>query len=226
MSELLVSGHYPNINQNDIPRNATIKIFLDDEINTASITANCIVVSDYLYTPVDGLVSWAYTNQGTPSGIANILTFTPTSYFDPETNYSVFVNKYPDSVTSVNSTYLEETYRYNFTTGIGVIDDVDPTYLEQIQFDLDAAIARSDWAEAARLQAILDDPYIAESGVADVTVTLPDNLILNSTYPSDTTSNIPLDDLQFIKLTFNDDLPASGIDYSSYISIITKDVLE
>jgi hypothetical protein len=227
MYDLLVTGHYPSINEKDIPRNATIEIYLNDTIDTTTVKYNNIVVVDNLYNTVKGHVGFDYTNKGTPSGVATILTFTPDAYLDPETSYSIYVNKYPDSVKSIHDKFLQDTYTYSFSTGIGVIDNTSPTYEEQLRLDLEAAIKREDWCEAARIQAILDgdsDTCGIPSGIPDDL--LPEYLILANTVPGHMDSDIPLDKLRFIKLQFNDIMPASGIDYNSYISVVTKNVLE
>jgi len=227
MYDLLVSGHYPNINEKDVERNATVQIYLNDVIDTTSVKYNNIVLVDNLYNPVRGTVGFEYTNKGTPSGVATILTFTPESYLDPETSYSVYVNKYPDSVKSINAGFIQDTYIYTFSTGIGTLDNTDPTYEEQLQLDLAAAIAREDWCEAARIQAILDgDDASCSIPIVVPETDIPDYLILSDTYPRHQDSDIPMANLRFIKLEFNDIMPASGIDYNSYISVITKNVLE
>jgi len=227
MYELLVTGHTPNINEQDVDRNVPIQIYLDDVIDTTTVEYNNIVLVDNLYNTVRGTVGFDYTNKGTPSGVATILTFTPDTYLDPETSYSVFVNKYPDSVASISGNFIQDTYKFTFSTGITVIDNQDPTYEEQLQLDLDAAIIREDWAEAARLQAILDGDTDTDTDTdSDDSDTELEYLILNSTNPNNKDSDIPFDRLRFIKLEFNDSMPASGIDYNSYISVITKNVLE
>jgi len=228
MYDYLVTGHYPAINEKDIPRNLTVQIYLDDVIDTTTVKYNNIVLVDNMYETVKGTVSFDYTNKGTPSGVATILTFTPETYLDPETTYSVFVNKYPDSVKSVNDKFLQDTYKFTFSTGIGVLDNTDPTIEEQWQLDLAAAIAREDWCEAARLQALIDgdDGSCGIPDILDQSGLLHDYLLLTTTYPKNKDSDIPLDKLRFIKLEFNDVMPASGIDYNSYISVVTKNVLE
>ena len=229
MYELIISGHIPNINEQNVIRNTTIQIFLNDEIDTTSISDNNIVVTDYLYNPVPGKIGWDYTNKGTMSGVANILTFTPDSFLDPETTYSVFVNKYPDSVKSVNDNFIQQTYKYVFYTGIEISGN--PTdKLDQLEKDLQAAIARGDWCEVARISGILSGPgsecsIIPPSGITPPI--LPDFLEVINHWPAHMQSNIPMDRLRFIKLEFNDIMRSNEVyDYSSFITVIEKGVLE
>jgi len=227
MYDMLVSGHYPAINEFNIPRDVTIQIYLNKEIDTTSVKYNNIIVTDYLYKPVKGDIGWQYTNNGTPSGIANILTFTPSTFFDPETTYFVTIPKYPDSVKAIDDSWLQQSYSYRFNTGVGNNTNNVPTTKELLEMELAAAIAREDWCTAAAITARLSG-LTSACGIP-LSGTLPDlpkNLILLSTYPKNMTSNIPLEELKFIKLTFNDIMPSSGIDYSYYIDIITQDVLE
>ena len=227
MYNLVVSNHYPNINEINIPRDVTIDIYLNKEIDTKSIKQNNIIVTDYLYIPVKGEVSFKYTNSGTPSGIANILTFRPYTFLDPQTTYIVTIPKYPDSIKGIDSSFIQEAYSYRFSTGIISTSNTTPTYLEQLLMDLAAAIARQDWCEAARIQAIINGATnscgIPISGIGP---NLPESLIITNTYPINIESNIYLNKLQYIKLTFNDIMPSSGIDYSYYIDVTSKNVLE
>jgi len=229
MYDLLISSHSPTINEQDVNRNEIIKIYLNDEIDTSAIGNNNIVVTDYLYTPVAGVVGYEYTDSGTISGIANILTFTPDTFLDPETTYSVFVNKYPDSVKSINDNYIQQTYTYKFYTGIEIGEIVDPT--DQLEKDLAIAVAKGDWCEVARISALLSIQEKDSCGVIIppglIPPVLDDDLMLLTHWPLHMQSNIPLDELRFIKLEFNDIMPSnSGVDYNNYISVTTKGVLE
>jgi len=227
MYNILVSGHYPQINGQNIFRDVTIKIVLDKVIDTKSVKNNNIIVTDYLYNPIKGVVGWEYTNAGTPSGIANILTFKPETYLDPETTYIVTLPKYPNSVRANDDSYLQESYSYKFYTGIGIQDNDAPTYLEQLEIDLAQAISNEDWCLAATIQAKIDGSTEACGIIiSGITPDLPEFLQVNYNYPKDTESNISLEKLQFIKLTFNDIMPSSGIDYSYYINVTSKNVLE
>ncbi len=224
MYDLLVSGHYPVINQSGVARNEVIKIYFNDIINPASVKNTSLTVTDSLYNPVAGSVNYDYTDKFTSSGLLNVLTFTPNTYMDPSTTYYVYVNKYPDCVQSVNSGYIKDTYKYTFYTGIGTTGDEAPSYQEQLKLDLAAAVARQNWAEAARLQAIIDGGTSSSSGVA--LGSTPSALLLSSHYPTNMQSDIPMKKLRFIKLEFNDAMPSSGIEYSRYISVVEKNVLE
>ena len=238
MYELLVSGHYPNINEKNVPRNATIKVILSDEIDVNSIKDTNLTVVDYVYNPVEGIVAFDYSDKGTPSSIANILTFTPKTYLDPETNYFVYVNKYPDSVKSVNDNFIQDTYKFIFTTGIQTIEDSDPTFEDLLRMDLEAAIAREDWCEAARISSLLDKEQnscpIVPSGITPIDPIDPINpidpepeyLILSDSFPKNNASDVPLEKLRFIKLSFNDEMPDDGVDYNSFITVMNKHVLE
>ena len=226
MYEILISGHYPNINEKDIVRNVSINIFLSDEINTTTITNNNLTVVDYLYNAVPGVVSYDYTNPGTIDSVANILTFKPDTYLDPETTYFVYVNKFPDSVQATNGNVLQDTYKYTFYTGIRIDENNTPSYEDLLRADLEKAIKERDWCEAARISAILNGESSECAIPSGIIPPLDEFLILENTYPKNADSDIPLDRLRFIKLDFNDVMPASGIDYNSYISVITKGVLE
>jgi len=228
MYAMIISGHYPKINEYDVSRNSVVSIFFNSEIDLQSINQNNIIVTDNLYKSVYGRVAWGTSNAGTPSGINNILTFTPESYYDANTTYNVFVSKYPDSVKSIDGAFVQESYRFAFTTGISSLSNNNPTYEEQLEMDLAAAIAREDWCEAARIQAILDGrANSCGCIISGIMPTLPDHLIVIDTYPKNMESDIPLENLKFIKLTFNDVMPSnSGIDYSSYINVTIKNVLE
>lgn len=227
MYSILVSGHYPAINQKDVARNVKIKIYLDSEIDQQSVKYSNLTVLDYLYNPVKGTVGWDYENPGTQSGVANVLTFQPDTYLDPETTYNVYVNKYPDSVKSVDDKWVQDTYTFTFFTGIDILEGQDPTAEEILEADLDQAVDNEDWCTAAELQAILDgEDNVCGSTIPESDIILPDNLELISTYPITTSSDIPLNQLRYVKLSFNDSMPASGIDYSDYITVNTKDVLE
>jgi hypothetical protein len=227
MYEILVSGHYPPINGQNIARDVSIEIVLNKAIDTLTVKPNSVIVTDYLYHPVKGEVSWAYTNAGTPSGIPNILTFKPETFLDPETTYIVTIPKYPDSVRAIDDSFIQESYSYRFYTGINSTSNNQPTYSEQLEMDLAQAIANEDWCLAATIQAKLDGlQYACGIPISGAFPTLPDNLEIIDTYPKNIESNIYLDKLQFIKLTFNDIMPASGIDYSYYINVIAQNVLE
>ena len=227
MYNILVSGHYPPINGQNIARDVTIEIFLNKQIDTSSVKSNNIIVTDYLYRPVQGEVNWKFSNAGTPSGVANILTFRPFTYLDPETTYIVTIPKYPDSVRATDDSWIQESYSYRFFTGINSGTNNDPTYLEQLEMDLSQAIANEDWCLAATIQAKIDGlSYVCGFPISGLIPNLPDYLQVVSTHPQNLDSNIPLTELPFIKLTFNDIMPASGIDYSYYINVSSKNVLE
>lgn len=227
MYDMLVSGHYPAINQQNIPRDAYIEIVFNKTIDTTSVQQSNIIVTDYLYNPVKGEVSWKYSNAGTPSGVANILTFKADTFLDPETTYLVTVPKYPDSVRATDNSFMQEAYSFRFFTGINSQSNDTPTYTEQLEMDLAQAIADEDWCLAATIQAKIDGlQYACGYPISGLIPNLPTNLIVTNTTPKLLDSNIPLDKLPYIKLTFNDIMPASGIDYSYYISVVATNVLE
>jgi len=228
---LYISGHYPTIGAKDIPRNPTIKIYFDTELNTSSINYKVLTVHDNLYATVAGNLSYEYTYGGTPSGIANILTFTPTTLLDTSKEYAVYVHNDPDSVEGINGETLADTLKFKFTTGINTVENTDPTTLEQLEMDLSAAVAQSNWLEAARIQLLIDNggipPETVGSETAEESVT--DGIFdlrVHTTYPTNAASNIALDKLPFIRLKFTDNVYASSIDMSDYIELTYKNVLE
>jgi len=223
MAAILISGHYPSIHQQDVVRNPRIEIFLDREINTSTVKNNNIIVTDYLYNPVEGTVGWEYYNKGTISGVASILTFTPDTYLDPETTYNVVVPDYPDSVMATDGSYIQDKYSFKFYTGISTVNNTEPTQYEQWLIDLAAAVEREDYTEAARIQDLIDG---TSSGTIAITIEPTGDLEVLNTYPTHLQSNIPFNKLKYFKLTFNDSMPASGIDYNAYINVTTKNVLE
>ena len=77
MSGFLITNHYPAINETDVPRNPVIKVYFNRELNISSITYRSISIHDSLYATVPGDVEYDYSDGGTSSGVANILTFTP-----------------------------------------------------------------------------------------------------------------------------------------------------
>jgi hypothetical protein len=221
---LYVSGHYPNINQRFVPRNPTIRVYFNNELSTSSIDYRVISVHDRMYATVPGTVSWDYTSRGTQSGIASILTFTPTVMLDSETRYNVYVHKQPDSVISMWNEQLVDTYKFTFYTGSGTIASAVPTAIEQLEIDKQHAIDIGNYTEAQRIQDLIDQ-YTA--GTLSGTIPEPtviSSLILNSTYPTNEQPNVT--DLRFIELRFNDTIYASGVAIKDYVDVAYHSVLQ
>jgi len=226
MFSILITGHNPPINAKDVPLDTTIEIYLDKEIDLGSISQNNIVVTDQLYKPVPGVISHKTVDQGTPNGVNTILTFTPTGLYDIETTYNVTVSRYPDSVRALDSSFIQQLYKFTFMTGNTTSSIPTPTPDEQLKIDLQVAIDQQNWCEAGRIQAIID----GESEACDIPIPSgipgPEYLILTNHYPEHMQSNIPFDELRFIKLDFNDSFKGLGVDFGSYITVTTKNVLE
>lgn len=230
---LYVSGHYPAINEYNVPRNPTINITFNEEIIKSSINYRTISLHDKLYNTIPGDADIDYTNKGTSSGIGNILTFTPSILLNSQQEYSVFVHKKADSVLSVTNSQLFDTYDFSFTTGSGIVSDTTPTTRDQLLIDLQHAIDTENYYEAGRIQDILNgNPGSGEIiyPVVDSGIPIPDiieELNIISTYPTNSQSNVTLSgDLKFIELTFNDVVNVSGLAMSTYISLTYKDVGE
>tara|TARA_Y100000310_G_scaffold339988_1_gene434374 strand:+ start:792 stop:1490 length:699 start_codon:yes stop_codon:yes gene_type:complete len=232
MGLLFVSGHYPAISEHNVPRNPIIQVIFNEELVTSSIDYRVISLHDRLYSTIPGNPGIEYTNQGTTSGIANILTFTPSILLDANTRYNVYVNKKPDSVLSVTDEQLDDSYKFSFYTGSGTLEVTDPTPYEQLCIDIEHAIDIGDYEEAARLQAIKDGA--TESGVLPAPVVpsgVPpvekvEELQVVSTYPTNEQPNVSLSNLKFVEIKFNDVPVTSGISLDDYISIAYKGVLE
>ena len=222
---LYVSGHYPAINQQNVPRNPTIKVTFDQELVTSSINYRVISVHDSLYATIPGTAGWDYSNRGTTSGIANILTFTPTVLLDSNKKYTVYVHKEPDSVISKWNDSVADTYKFTFYTGEGTVEVDEPTVIEQLYIDLQKALDEENYSEAAKIQELIDQyesgtipsGEVPEEEVVEV-------LNVTSTYPINEQSNVK--NLKFIEVEFNDVLNSSGIALGDYISVAYKNVLQ
>ena len=226
MFTILITGHTPTINERDIPRDVTIEVYLDKVIDSRSITQNNIIVTDHLYRPVKGVVGIKSTNPGTPEGAATILTFRPEVPLDPETTYNVTVSKFPDSVKALDGSYIQNGYVFSFSTGINFVGNDNPTVEEQLEADLETAVGQENWCTAAEIQAILDGEDSACGCPLPESGTLPDYLQVTNTYPNHMDSDIPLEELRFIRVSFNDMLVPSGVDYAAYVHVTTQNVLE
>ncbi len=226
MSGFLIYDHYPSINEQEIPRNPTVKVYFNQEISLSSIDYQVISIHDNLYTTIPGTVSHDYTEEGTPSGIANVLTITPTILLNADSKYSVFVHKAPNSVISTNSDNLGDTYKFSFFTGSGTVAISEPTTLEQLAIDLQHAIDREDWSLADEIQ-ILIDTYgsgVIPSGIVDAP-TITEALAVTVTYPDDKAANVSLSDLKFIRIGLNDAPDISGTAMGDYIDLTYRGVL-
>jgi len=231
MANFYVSGHYPNINQEAIPRNPEIRVIFNKALRTSSIDYRTISVHDDLYTTIPGTEGWDYTSRGTSSGMANILTFTPSILLASNTRYTVYVHRKPDSVISMYDDQLDDSYTFSFITGSGSIEGQHLTREEQLELDLQRAIDLEDWELAAQIQALLDS--VDESGVLPTEPVISgqpvpeviEDLALTSSYPTNGQGNVSLTNLKFIKLGFNDVIYSSGIAFERYISVVKRNVL-
>lgn len=234
MANLRVTGHYPSINQLDVPRNATVLVYFDKELRSTSIDYRVISINDDDYVSVPGVVSTAYTNGGTVSGLRNVLTFTPSTVMPPNTRYSVYVYKDADSPQAVDGSFLDKVYRFSYNTGTGVVTSSGVAYsddAERLTILLNDAIADENWGLAQTLlnQIALvegsgyipptpdpgDDPIAPELPVTEFAVT--------STHPQHQQPNIT--DLRYIKINFNDVPATSNIDMRDFITISHENVL-
>lgn len=220
---LYVSGHWPAINQRDIPRNPTVKVYFNTEFVTSSVDYRVISMHDRMYATVPGTVSWDYSTRGTPSGYPDILTFTPSIMLNSETRYNVYVHKQPDSVISKWNEQLNDTYKFTFYTGSGTIASMVPTALEQLIIDRQTALDQGNYTEAQRIQDLIDQ---YNAGSLSGTIPVPtqiSGLMLLSTYPTNEQPN--MDGLRFIQLRFNDVIYASGVAIKDYIDVTYTPVL-
>jgi len=238
MSKLLVYDHYPQINQKDIPINPEIKVYFDKEIDQSSITSRTVSLNDKNYVPVDGALGYSWTNEGTPSGILNILTFKPDINLVANAKYTFYVHKQPSSVIAADSTVVEETYKFTFYTGSTLVEDSDISYIDQLYLDLQKAIDEENWLEAARIQALIDE-YEANGG-SGIIPEVPDLPGLSQQYMQVVTQEPAAGSTnqkyKHIKLTFNDELLPTGnytsgvytgqYDMSDFMSLSYKHVLE
>ena len=235
MANLRVTSHYPAINELDVPRNATIEIYFDKELRSTSIDYRVISVNDEDYVSVPGQVGTAYTNGGTISGMRNVLTFTPSVVLPPNNRYSVYVYKDADSPQATDGSFLDDVYRFNFTTGVGVItisgvsDQTDDT--ERLTILLNDAIASEDWPTA---QTLLNQIALVEqSGYISPTPDISDDppaeilpvteFAVTSTFPQHQQPNNK--DLKYIRIDFNDVPTTSGIDMRDFVSVSYENVL-
>ena len=134
MGSISVIGHSPNINEKDVDINKTIEIYLDKVVDPTTLSYNNIIVTDYVYNPVKGIISSRLPHPTEDDNIKSIITFTPEYNFDPNTTYYVTVPNYPDCPQSVDGEYIESMYRYTFYTGInqsGNTTNTDPLILLQ-----------------------------------------------------------------------------------------------
>jgi len=236
MSTLRILSHTPLINQINVPRNPVIKVTFDRDLNKDSADYRVISVNDTDYVSVPGTINFEYVNSGTPSGIRSILTYTPAVLLTPQQKYNVFLYKTPDSILGEDGSFLTSDYMFSFTTGIELIDTNNVTYptddIDRLKLLLDNALSSGNYDDAA---SIIEDIRLIEaggslvpSGTLDVYVppTSIGKLSIESTYPINGQSNVKLDKLKFIKLSFNDVPQLSGIDPSSYVEVSYKNVLE
>jgi len=227
MSDFYIRSHYPAINETNIPRNAEIKIYLTKEIKSSSLDYRTISVHDSLYASVPGTIDLDYSDRGTSSGIADVLTFTPSILLESYNTYSVFIHKSPNSIISVDGDSLIDTYKFQFITGSGTIENLAPSTLEQLAIDLQHAIDIENYTLAAELQSYIDS--YASGVLPSGDVTAPDTLDylnIESIYPSNEKANVNLSKLPFIQIQFNDVPNVSGVAIGDYIDVVYKEVLE
>lgn len=123
-----IIGHSPTINQSGVFRNETIKVYFDRPINPNSINWSIMSINDKNnFSSTVGNINpiWeAGVNlSGTTSGIA----FCPTLNLAPNTSYSVYIYGSPCSVLGADGSELDETYSFDFTTGIEYYDESNNT---------------------------------------------------------------------------------------------------
>jgi len=226
MSSFLITNHYPDINQLSIPRNPVIKVYFNREINISSITYRTISLHDSLYATIPGDVGYDYSDGGTTSGIADILTFTPSVLLNSNSKYRVYVHKTPDGVISSDNDPLVDTYRFSFFTGSGTVDISEPTELERLEIDLEHALDLEDYELAAEIKNLIND---VASGVIPSGLVDPPEVIgaleVTTTSPEDREGNVLLSSLRFIKISFNDAPAASGVAMGDYIDVSHKSVI-
>lgn len=226
--QLYVSGHYPVLNEQEVPRNITLKVFFNLEIQPESINYRVISLHDSMYASVPGNVGIDFTNKGTPEARSNVLTFTPTITLLPNRQYTLYVHKAPNSVVSkISNDQLKETFRFSFRTGTELLSDIPLSPLDQLKLDLEQAIQQGNFELAAQIQELINQ---YESGEIPSDPDDPDDpviikdLKLINTYPTNEQANVI--GLNYIKLEFNDAVQSSGIALGRYIQVDPKPVLE
>ncbi len=226
MSGFYIYDHYPSINEIDVPRNPTIKVYFNQALALATIDYKVISIHDSLYASVPGTASQGYTDAGTPSGVANVLKFTPTVLLNADSKYSVFIHKGSNSVLSSDNDALTDTYKFTFFTGSGTVAISDPTALEQLEIDLEYALDIENYALADELQELIDvyGSGVLPSGLVEAPVAT-ETLKIEGTYPDDKQANVQLTDLKFIKIELNDAPDISGVAMNDYINIEYRKVL-
>jgi hypothetical protein len=104
---------------------SNIKIYFNKGINPNSVSYINMSVNDYgTYVTVPGTLGLEYT-----SGVADVLVFNPNVNLSPVSKYKVYVYGKENSVISVDSEQMDDTYSYAFTTGTGLYGTEDDTGL-------------------------------------------------------------------------------------------------
>jgi len=222
--------HIPSINQLDVARNLKIEVHFDEPLDKNTLTYTAASLNDQDYKVIEGQLRIEYSKEGVYEGIPNILSFTPKSALDPNFVYTFFVYRNTDGLRSTDGSFLEATYKFKFTTGITILDDVSVPYeendIERIKYLINDAISKSDYDEASRL---IEQLNIVLSGQeipppVDL-ISLNEKINIISTDPMNEQPNVDVH-TKFIRISFDDIPDIAGYDLGSVISVSYKNVLE
>lgn len=119
-----IIDHYPDINDEDIPRNIHIKVEFNKGVIPGSVKYNTVSVHDAnTYSTLPGDLGVEYN----ASGEANKIVFQPSVNMTSGGKYRVYVFGEDNSVLSKDNEQLPETYVWSFTAGSGLYEGEMPT---------------------------------------------------------------------------------------------------
>lgn len=119
---LNITGHYPEINQTDVYRNETVRVYFDRPIKPSTVTWETLSVHDKdTFSTTPGSLGVVYNSSGDVSEA----TFLPSNNFVANSKYSVYVYGAPSSIVAEDDTQLEESYTFEFTVGTGLYDSTE-----------------------------------------------------------------------------------------------------
>jgi len=195
---LNVISHDPNINAEEVPLNGQIKIKFNQGIIPSSVSYTTFTLNEAnSFSSVPGELGVEYI-----SGISDTLVYTPSFLLIANTPYRAYVYGSPTSVIGADNTQLNSTYVFQFTTGTGILEDVD-----------DVGLPSGD----------IDDTV---SGVPLPATQYPTYLEVSETDPQNQEPNVDRD-IPYIYIKFNTELNYSGYDpaLSGFVTVEEKGVL-
>lgn len=196
---LRVIDHYPDINEIDVPKNASVKVVFNSGIYPQSLTASTFSVNDSsTYTTHPGTLGVEYTD----AGICNTIVFQPAINFTTNVKYRVYVFGTPNSVISTDNEQLLDSYTFEFTAGTGVLVDPFPE-----------GIPSGELAVSG----------ISESGIVTLSGTTT-SFTVSSIDPQHMEPNV-VTQLSGVTITFTGDITTSVSDLSGHITVEETPVL-